>query len=463
MTAPFDGKPLGRLSQTQPGAVQGTVATARQGYDAWHRLPAFERADVLSRAALGMEGEAEALAMMLAQESGKVIRQARLEVHGAIALLRGNTERARSLEGRFLAMQALEQTHQDVGWVERVPLGVVAVILPFNFPVELFAEKVGAALSVGNSVVVKPPPQDPLTVMRVVELMLKAGVPQEVLQVVNGGAEIASVLVTAPDVSAISLTGSTEAGISVAGSSARLLPRLHLELGGNDPAIVLDDADLELAVAELVPGRILMNGQSCAANKRLLVHTKVLDDFLSLLTAAVGRVRLGDPLDSESDMGPLIDLTAAARVADQISRAATEGATLLKGTGRPVGAMIEPHILANVPTDAAVARDDEIFGPVFAVIPVDSAEEAIQVANSSRFGLMGSVFGRDVARTLWVAEQLEAGGVVVNGSGNYRPPTVPFGGVKMSGTGREGLGYTIEELTRPKFTVLRRIRIGNSS
>jgi acyl-CoA reductase-like NAD-dependent aldehyde dehydrogenase len=416
------------------------------------------RADALERGALALRERAQELGQLLALESGKVLAQATDEVRGAASLLGGNAALARNLDGRLLPAGSTPRTATDVAWVERVPLGVVLAILPFNFPVELLVEKAGAALAGGNVVIVKPPEQDPLAVLEVVRLLHESGVPAEALQVACGGPQIGAYLASHPGIDAVSLTGSTGAGINVAESTARLLRPLHLELGGNDPAVVLDDADLELVVGEVIPGRLLMNGQSCASNKRLIVERRVVADLIDGLIAQLRSIEPEHPLAPDARLGPLIDESAAARVLAQLQRALDEGAKLALGTGRRKGPYVAPHVLTDVPLAAAVARDDEVFGPVFTVIPVENDEEAIRVANASSFGLNGAVFSRDVGRALAVADQIRTGGVVINGTGNYRPPFVPFGGVGMSGYGREGLGYTLEELTRPRFVVLRRVR-----
>jgi acyl-CoA reductase-like NAD-dependent aldehyde dehydrogenase len=339
-----------------------------------------------------------------------------------------------------------------------VPLGVVAAIIPFNFPVELLIEKAAAALVAGNTVIVKPPEQNPLAVLEAVAAFHAAGVPPDVLQTVCGGRDVGEALAGAPGIAAISLTGSTRAGLAAAQQAAPVLRRVHLELGGNDAALILEDADLDLVVEEVVPGRLLMNGQSCAANKRLIVHASLAAALSERLAARIAQLTVGDPLDRRHHLGPLISNDAAARVVQQIKKAVDQGARLVVGDAKTRGAQVGVHLLDRIPSAAEIAIDDEIFGPVFALIPVGSDREALQVANRSSFGLSGCVFSRDVARALAVADRLETGGVVINGSGNYRPPVVPFGGVKLSGLGREGLGYTIEEMTQPKYTVLRRIQ-----
>lgn len=452
------GEPLDSLPIPDPPTLDAMVERARRAAGSWAASPAWRRADALDAAANALREQADEIGRLLALESGKVLPQAVDEVSGAVTLLSGNAALARSLDGRLLPTESSPRTDADVAWVERVPLGVVVAILPFNFPVELLVEKAAAALAGGNAVIVKPPEQDPLAVLQAIRLFHEAGVPGDVLQAAVGGPEVGAHLAAHPGVDAVSLTGSTTAGVKVAEATACTLRPLHLELGGNDPAIILDDADLEMVVREVVPGRLLMNGQSCASNKRLIVQRAVVDELIDRLLAALETVEPRHPLDTEAQLGPLIDERAADRVLAQVERALTEGAKLALGDRKRRDAYVAPHVLVEVPCTAAVAVDDEIFGPVFTVIPVASEEDAVEVANASAFGLNGAVFSRDIGRALSIADALRTGGVVINGTGNYRPPFVPFGGVGMSGSGREGIGYTLEELTRPRFWVLRRLR-----
>ncbi len=456
--SPFDQSPVGEVGYESTAEIARSIDTANSAFGDWSALPFCQRADRLERAAALIEEHAPEIAPLLTKESGKILRQAQFEIKFAAELLKGNAALARRVGGEMLPTEALDNTAQDIAWVRRVPLGTVAAILPFNFPVELLIEKAGAALAMGNTVVVKPPEQNPLAVLRVIDLFYEAGIPREVLRAVNGGAEAGEQLASSSGIAAISLTGSTRAGQAAARSAAPALRRLHLELGGNDAALILEDADLDLVLSEVVPGRILMNGQSCAANKRLIVHRSLAKELSARLAEAVRALAAGDPMDAETAVGPLINQAAAMRVIEQAGRAIGEGAELVEGGLRRRGGLVTPQLLANVPPSAQVARDDEIFGPVFVVIPVDSDHEALRVANQSSYGLNGSVFSRDIGRALAFADRLEVGGAVINGSGNYRPPIVPFGGVKLSGQGREGLGFTLEEMSRPKFTVLRRIK-----
>ena len=458
ITTPDAAETLGEVGLTPPTEVEAIVAAASDAQRGWRELPVAERAQILDRAARALEPAAEELGRLLAAESGKPLTQAEFEVRGAVALLHGNAEEGRRIGGRVLPTEGNAGTEWDLAYTRREPLGVIAAILPFNFPVELFVEKCAAALVAGNAVVVKPPLEDPLTVEGLRAALIEAGVPPAVIAAVNGGADVGAALAGASGVDAVSLTGSTAAGIAVAEAAAPTLRPLHLELGGNNACLVRADADLDLVSSEVIRGRLLMNGQACAASKRIVVEASVHDALAERIMAALELQRVGPATDPATTVGPLITPAAAARVEAQVSRGRDEGAELIAGEGTAAGPYLGPAMLGLVPATAAVARDDEIFGPVFVLIPVDGDEEALAVANASSFGLMASVFSADIQRAVALGERIEAGGVVINGTDNYRPPIIPFGGIKLSGVGREGLGYTITELSREKTFILRRFR-----
>lgn len=455
---PMGESSLGEVELVDPAAVQEAVDAARAAQPAWGRLASHERASLIDAAAGILAADQEALGALLSAESGKPIAQSNFEIHASLGLMRANAEEALRAGGRVLPTEWLAGTAEDLAYTRREPLGVVAAILPFNFPVELYVEKVAAALVGGNAVVVKPPVEDPLAVMRFHEALHEAGVPEDALIAVNGGRDVGAALASANGVDAVSLTGSTAAGLAVAEAGVATLRTLHLELGGNNAAIVLADADVDLVVPEMVRGRLMMNGQACSASKRIVVHRSLHDELASRLADAAGEQVVGPATDPATTIGPLITPLAAERVAGQVQEAVDEGSELAAGRAGADGPWFAPAVLAGVPADANVAGDGEIFGPVFTLIPVDSADEAITVANGSSFGLMASVFTADLPLAVAVAERLRCGGVVVNGTDNYRPPNIPFHGVGLSGTGREGIGYTLEEMTREKTIVLRRFR-----
>lgn len=451
---------LGEVALASPADVERAVAAAAAAQPRWGALPVAERAACLERAADALAPASEDLARLLALESGKPIAQARSEIDGTIALLRANAVLGRRMSGEVLPTEGNPGTERDIAFTRREPLGVVGAILPFNFPAELFAEKCAAALVAGNACVAKPPLEDPLTVCHIHGALVAAGIPADVMSLVHGDRDTGEALASQPGLDAVSLTGSTDAGVSVAVAGAPHLRRLHLELGGNNAAIVRADADLDLAARELVFGRLMMNGQACSASKRVVVHRDLHDALSERLSGAVSEQVVGDARDEATTIGPLITPAAARRVGDQIAHVVAQGGRLVAGDGRPEGAFLTPCVLDRVPPGADVASDDEIFGPVFCLIPVDGDAQALAVANGSSYGLMASVFTADLTRGLAFAERLRVGGVVLNGTDNYRPPVIPFHGLGRSGDGREGAGFTIEEMTREKTIVLRRARPG---
>ncbi|MFN7148779.1 MAG: aldehyde dehydrogenase family protein [Microthrixaceae bacterium] len=455
--APADLSVVGEVRLAEVAHVDAAVGRARQALADWARSTPHDRWRVLVDAADALAAAANELGLLHARESGKVLTQARREVAGAASLVRANAELARYDGGELAPTGALPGGERDLTWVERVPLGVVACVIPFNFPVELTMEKAAAAIAAGNVAIVKPPPQNPLATIEACRL-LGSVLPDGVLQVLPGGTDVSAALCAADGVDAVSLTGSVGAGVAVATATAPRLRPLHLELGGNGASVVLADAELDHVVAETLRGRLLMNGQACAATKRLVVHDDVVDDLVERLDAALAQVRVGDPTDPTSELGPLIDAPSATRVAGQVDHAVAQGATRVRGPERADGAWFAPTLLAGVPTDADVAVDDEIFGPVVSVVPVHDQDQAVRVVNQSSLGLTAAVFSADLPRAVALAQQLEVGGVVVNGTNNYRPPVVPFGGVGMAGSGREGLGWTMQELTRTRFIAVRGLR-----
>jgi acyl-CoA reductase-like NAD-dependent aldehyde dehydrogenase len=458
VTAPDSSEVLGSVEATAPADVQGVIDAAGRAQRGWRMRPVAERAAALESAASVLEAERGELAELLAAESGKPIGQAEFEIGGAIALLRGNAQEGRRLGGRVLPTEGNAGTELDLATTRREPLGVVAAILPFNFPVELFVEKCAAALVAGNAVVAKPPPDAPLAVERFRRALVEAGVPADAIAAVHGGADVGAALAGGDGVAAVSLTGSTAAGVAVAKAAAPTLRRLHLELGGNNACIVLGDADLDLVAAEAVRGRLMMNGQACSATKRIIVAAALHDELAERLAAAAAEQVVGPARERATTIGPLINADAAARVAAQVGAAVSQGARLAAGAASADGAYFAPAVLAGLPLRSDIAGNEEVFGPVFSLIPAGTPEQALEIANGSDYGLMASVFSADLELAWALAERLEAGGVVINGSDNYRPPVIPFGGVKLSGIGREGLGYTIEELSREKTIVLRRFR-----
>jgi succinate-semialdehyde dehydrogenase/glutarate-semialdehyde dehydrogenase len=308
----------------------------------------------------------------------------------------------------------------------------------------------------GNAVIIKPASDNPLTDIRLTELLLESGVPGSVAQVITGsGSTVGNHLVASPKIDAVSLTGSTEVGINVAETAAKHLHHVMLELGGNDAMIVFEDADLDLAVKEVIMSRASCAGQICASTKRLIVQNTIKQQFTDMLVKDLGKMRVGNPLDEQMDIGCLINEKAAINVENQIKSTIEKGAVCVLGGKRFDRTFVEPTILVNVTADMDITKDMEVFGPVFPIIGFDTFDEAIQIANSSLYGLMGAVMTRDVKKAMKAAASMECGGVVINGSGRYRPAEFPFGGYKMSGLGREGISTSLEEMSQQKAIVLK--------
>ncbi|MEA5016976.1 MAG: aldehyde dehydrogenase family protein [Candidatus Limiplasma sp.] len=437
--------------------VQRAIAIAQEGKVLWGATPVHERARILSKAAGEIDRRREELAALLTTEMGKIIRESTPEIAVAAQIYRGFGQRMCSLYGETMT-EYQAGTEKDIIFTRREPLGVIACIIPFNYPVELSAQKIAAALAAGNAVIIKPASDNPLAVTTVAGILLEAGVPGSAIQVLTGsGASIGGALVESPLVDGVSLTGSTEVGITVAKSAAATLKHVFLELGGNDPYIVFEDVDIEFAVEGAVAGRVQNAGQTCCAPKRFLVQNSIREKFIACALERLKKVRTGSPLDFDTDLGSLISPRAAQTVEKQVQATLAAGARLLSGGKRYGETYFEPTLLDRVTPEMDIARDMEVFGPVIPVIGFDTWEEAVRIANNTIYGLQAGVMTNDMRLAMTTASKLQCGGVVINGSGNYRDVDQPFGGTKHSGMGREGIACTLEEMTQVKSYILKKV------
>lgn len=437
--------------------VDVAVKVAQKEQKNWEKVPIHERADILYKFVDFVERDKEKLARLLSAETGKPIKEAMGEIANVRIGVRAFVERAKHLYNESIPAGQEAGQEKTMQITTRAPLGVIAAIIPFNFPSDLFCQKVPPALMMGNSIIVKPSNYNPLTLIEYTKLMIEAGVPTGAIQVLTGdGPTAGQALARHPGVHLVSLTGSTAAGIQTMGTASKNLTHVMLELGGNDAFIFLEDGDMDLAIKETVWGRLYNAGQVCCASKRFLIHNARKAEFIERMKEVIASLKVGDPTQMDTDMGPLINVNAAKRVEEQVNKTIAQGATLVCG-GKREGAYYMPTILDNVRKEMDVATDMEIFGPVISVIGFDTVEEAIEIANSSSFGLCGCVITKDYSRGVKIANALECGGAIVNGASFYRSFEMPFGGWKHSGIGNEGVLTTLQEMSRMKTIILKNI------
>ena len=437
--------------------VDVAVKVAKEEQKNWEKVPIHERADILYKFVDLIEENKERLAQLLSNETGKPIKEAIGELANVKIGVTAFVERAKHLYDNSVPVGQEAGQEKTMQVTKRYPVGVIAAIIPFNFPSDLFCQKVPPALMMGNSIIVKPSNYNPLTLIEYVKLMIEAGVPAGVIQVLTGdGPVVGQALAAHPGVHLVSLTGSTAAGIQTMGTASKNLTHVMLELGGNDAFILLEDGDMDLAIKETIWGRLYNGGQVCCASKRFLIHNSRKEEFINRMKEVIANLKVGDPSSMDTDMGPLININAAIRVEEQVNQMVAEGARIVCG-GKREGAYYYPTILADVNRDMAVAKDMEIFGPVISVIGFDTVEEAIEIANQSSFGLCGSVITNNYPLGMQIADRLECGGAIVNGASFYRSFEMPFGGWKHSGIGNEGVMTTLQEMSRLKTIVMKNI------
>lgn len=455
--AKADGRLLDTVPRATAADVQAAVGAAQDGKRRMARLPAHGRRAVLMRAADAIEAEHERLARLLACENGRTLREVRDELRAAVRIFRGYAEEAQRLFGRVTPLDSIPGHEQSLALTMREPRGVVAAIVPFNYPVELWSHKLAGALAAGNAVITKPPEQCPLTLLEVARLLQDAGLPRAAHQVVTGpGETVGAPLARSSGVDMIAMTGSTAAGRAILRDSAHTMAKVHLELGGNDATIVCADADIAQVADALVRGRFTSgNGQICCAVKRVLVERAVHDRLVQATLTRAQALRVGDPLDDSTDVGPLISEDAARRVMSQLERAVRAGARVLAG-GQRRGPFVEPTVLVDV-NAASPVFDEEIFGPVLPLMAFDTFDEALSLANRGPWGLQAAIFTHDIGRIMRAYRELDVGTVVVNHSSAIRLENLPFGGNRHSGNGREGLHETLLEMTEQKTLLLHEV------
>jgi acyl-CoA reductase-like NAD-dependent aldehyde dehydrogenase len=451
VTNPFDGRVVGSVSQATDADVERAVAAAHAGQDELAALPAHARAAALDHVSRRLTERAEEIARLITGENGKPIKWARAEVGRAASTFRWAAEETRRWSGELQRLDTDPGSDGRLALLRRVPRGPVLGIAPFNFPLNLVAHKVAPAIAVGAPIIVKPAPATPLSALLLGEILAETDLPEGSWSVLPVPNTTAAELVTDPRLPVVSFTGSVPVGWGIRDR----VPRKHvtLELGGNAAAVVCSDyTDLDHAAARIATFAMYQAGQSCISVQRVYAHRDVYDALVEKVIKHVAALGVGDPNDDATDVGPLVDEAAARRVEAWVDEAVTAGARVLTGGARD-GASYAPTVLDDVPADAKVCAE-EVFGPVVILAPVDSDDEAFAAVNASRFGLQAGVFTHDLQTAFRAHRTLDVGGVIVGDVPSYRADQMPYGGVKDSGTGREGVRSAMDDLTVDRVLVL---------
>ena len=474
--SPYDGSVVGHMPIAEDTDVETAILKAQKGFDVMRRLPRFVRADILDRTAELIEDRKDEFVRLIAAEAGKPLYDARGEISRSLLNLRAAAREARAFSGQEVPLDidsavfeyqtasadgsALKLDKADVetlrglgrriGIARRFPIGPILAITPFNFPLNLVLHKLAPAFAVGNSVILKPAPQTPLTSRLLAEVMYEAGLPEDALTVVHCDVPLAEKLVRDERISMVTFTGSVPVGWHIKSLSGK--KKVSLELGGNGAVIVSEDADIAFAAARCVRGGVVYGGQYCIGVQRIFVHEKVYDAFEKELVKRVEACKVGNPMEEGVDVGPVIDERSAIRIESWIREAVAQGARVLTGGTRDQ-AVIAPTVLTDTKPDMKVEAE-EIFGPVVTLTKVKDADEGVRRAADSRFGLQGGYFTNDMKAAFRALEDWDVGALMINDVPIYRIDTMPFGGWKDSGLGREGTRYAMDSMTDIKFLVV---------
>jgi len=444
---PFDNSVIGTIPAGTKEDCETALAGAVSGFAITKKMTVYERAQILFKAADLISKRLEEFATVIAREGSKTINEARKEASRCVNTMIVAAEESKRILGETIPFDSFPGGEKRRGYYYRFPIGVILAITPFNDPLNLVAHKLGPAIAAGNSVILKPATVTPLSAIKLVEVIIEAGLPPQAIQLITGyGHEIGDPLVTDERVRMISFTGGVEAGKHIAAKAG--IKKIGMELGSNSPVIVWKDADINLAVESCVSGAFWAAGQNCIGVQRLLVHKDIYDKFKSGFVERTKKYKIGDKLKEDTDMGPMITESEAVRVEKWVNEAKEKGATILTG-GKRDGALYEPTVLENLPDNVTI-HCEEVFGPTVNLYKIDNLDAAIAEANSLPYGLLTAIFTSNVDTAFKAAYELDCGGVMINDSTDYRLDSMPFGGVKYSGLGREGLKFSLQEMTEPK-------------
>ncbi len=447
---PFDNSVIDTVPKGDAADMERALSYAERGAKVMAKLTGYERWKILRKAADLMAARNEELGRTISSEEGKIIAEGRGEANRAVETVMGSAEEAKRIHGETVPLDGDPSGNKKLGFTLRVPCGVVAAISPFNFPLNLVSHKVGPALAAGNSVIVKPASDTPLSALKLTEILLEAGLPPEGIQCITGpGGEIGDALVSDRRVRKVTFTGSREIGDRICRMAG--IKKVTMELGSNSPLIVMPDADLDKVAVAVVATGYANAGQACISTQRVLASKNIYGDLLGALKPKVEALATGNQLDEKTKVGPMVKESEAARVEDWIGEAVAGGARLAAGGGRR-GAIYIPAVVADVKPEMRISRD-ELFGPAVAVTPFDTIEDAIALANDSVYGLAAGIFTENVEWAMKFAREVEAGNLHVNWGPQWRVDLMPYGGLKDSGFGKEGPRYAVEEMTELKMVV----------
>jgi acyl-CoA reductase-like NAD-dependent aldehyde dehydrogenase len=448
----YDGKGIGTVPTARKEDVDAAIDSAERAEDVMADMPAYKRAEILLKTAALLRERSDDLAKTIAAEAGKALKFARAEVERAISTFTIAAEEAKRLHGETIPLDAVPAGEGYFGFWIRRPVGVIAAISPFNFPLNLVAHKVAPALASGNTLVLKPASTTPLAAVKLCQILMEAGLPAGAINLVVGsGGTVGEWLVTDPRVDKITFTGSPDVGrhiLSVAG-----IKKVTLELGNTSPVVVAPDADLDFVAKRCAVGAYYNSGQVCISVQRIYSEKNVYEPFSEKFVKATQAMVVGDPLDERVDVGPMIDSKEVDRIEQWITEAQTSGAKVLTG-GRREGTVYYPTVLADVQDEMKVVAE-EVFAPVASIISSDDFESALKQANDTKFGLQVGVFTNDVNRVFKAVKRLNFGGVIVNDTPNFRADHMPYGGNRQSGLGREGVRFAMEDMTNIQMVAIR--------
>ena len=448
---PFNNEEVDTVPRAGLDQIEAALAYAVEGAKVIRKISGYERYHILMRAAKLMEERSEDLARTITLEEGKILPEATLEVSRAAETMIGSAEEAKRLGSEVVPLDGAPGAGSRFGFTLRVPCGVVLAITPFNFPLNLVVHKIGPAIAGGNTVIIKPATDTPLTALKLTQIMLDAGLPPEGIQCLTGsGGEIGSALCSDPRVRKISFTGSRDVGERICHTAG--IKKVTMELGSNAPVIVLPDADLDKAAAAIAVTGFANAGQVCISAQRILTHSSVYGDLIDALKPKVEGLTTGDPLSDDTKVGPMVREQDAVRVAEWIEEAASQGATVVTG-GQRDGAVLAPSILIDVRPEMRISAD-EVFGPTVALTPVSDVDEAISLANQTNYGLSAAIFTESLDNAMRFAREVDSGNLHINWGSQWRADLMPYGGLKDSGFGKEGPKYAVQEMTETKMVVM---------